>query len=125
MGLSIVKLFSRHLLPQIESMNTNIRVEAFIFRVEAFIFRVEAFIFRVEAFTCRVEAFIFRVEAFIFRVEAFIFRVEAFIFQIRVNSVNPILVWTDMGKELFGDKQKVESMKTLIPLGKFAGQCYI
>jgi len=39
---------------------------------------------------------------------------------IRVNSVNPTVVLTEMGKMAWGEKQKSDAMKVKIPLGKFA-----
>lgn len=40
--------------------------------------------------------------------------------QIRVNSVNPTVVMTKMGKIAWSDPEKAESMMSRIPLGKFA-----
>jgi L-xylulose reductase len=41
--------------------------------------------------------------------------------QIRVNSVNPTLVLTEMGKWLWSDPAVSDPFKARIPLGKFAG----
>ncbi|RXN25957.1 L-xylulose reductase [Labeo rohita] len=41
-------------------------------------------------------------------------------YQIRVNSVNPTVVMTDMGKIGWSDPEKAKSMTSRIPLGKFA-----
>lgn len=43
--------------------------------------------------------------------------------QIRVNTVNPTVVMTDMGRINWSDPQKSAAMINRIPLGKFAGQC--
>ena len=40
--------------------------------------------------------------------------------QIRVNAVNPTVVWTDMGKVGWSDPAKSDHMKAKIPQGKFA-----
>lgn len=40
-------------------------------------------------------------------------------YQIRVNSVNPTVVLTEMGKKAWGDPDIAASMKAKIPLGKF------
>lgn len=40
-------------------------------------------------------------------------------YQIRVNSVNPTVVLTDMGIKTWGDPEKGKAMKEKIPLGKF------
>lgn len=40
--------------------------------------------------------------------------------KIRVNSVNPTIVLTEMGKMLWNDESRAEKMKTRIPLGRFA-----
>ncbi|KAK3740705.1 hypothetical protein QZH41_019076 [Actinostola sp. cb2023] len=40
--------------------------------------------------------------------------------QIRVNSVNPTVVWTDMGRRAWSDPIKSKPMLDRIPLGKFA-----
>ncbi|CAG7819459.1 unnamed protein product [Allacma fusca] len=40
--------------------------------------------------------------------------------KIRVNSVNPTIVWTDMGKQLWTDPAKSEPILSRIPLGRFA-----
>lgn len=42
--------------------------------------------------------------------------------QIRVNTVNPTVVMTDMGRINWSDPQKAAAMINRIPLGKFAGQ---
>lgn len=42
--------------------------------------------------------------------------------QIRVNSVNPTVVMTDMGRLGWSDPDKAETMLSRIPLGRFAGQ---
>lgn len=42
--------------------------------------------------------------------------------QIRVNTVNPTVVMTDMGRINWSDPQKSAAMINRIPLGKFAGQ---
>lgn len=39
---------------------------------------------------------------------------------IRVNSVNPTVVWTKMGIESWSDPKKTETMTSKIPLGRFA-----
>ncbi|XP_066521321.1 L-xylulose reductase isoform X1 [Hoplias malabaricus] len=41
-------------------------------------------------------------------------------YQIRVNSVNPTVVMTDMGKIGWSDPEKAKTMTSRIPLGKFA-----
>ena len=45
-----------------------------------------------------------------------------FCFQIRVNSVNPTVVNTDMGKVGWADPKKADPMMARIPLGRFAGK---
>ncbi|KAJ4940720.1 hypothetical protein JOQ06_027015 [Pogonophryne albipinna] len=40
--------------------------------------------------------------------------------QIRVNSVNPTVVMTDMGRLVWGDPEKSKTMMSRIPLGRFA-----
>jgi len=40
---------------------------------------------------------------------------------IRVNSVGPTVVMTEMGKLGWSDSQKAQSMINKIPLGRFAG----
>ncbi|KAF7642777.1 hypothetical protein LDENG_00250880 [Lucifuga dentata] len=40
--------------------------------------------------------------------------------QIRVNSVNPTVVMTDMGRQGWKDPEKVKTMTSRIPLGRFA-----
>lgn len=40
---------------------------------------------------------------------------------IRVNSVGPTVVMTEMGKLGWSDPQKAQSMINKIPLGRFAG----
>ena len=40
--------------------------------------------------------------------------------KIRVNSVNPTIVWTDMGKDLWTDPSQTEKILERIPLGRFA-----
>lgn len=42
--------------------------------------------------------------------------------QIRVNSVNPTVVMTDMGRLGWSDPEKARTMTSRIPLGRFAGQ---
>lgn len=42
--------------------------------------------------------------------------------QIRVNSVNPTVVMTEMGRLGWSDPEKAKSMTSRIPLGRFAGQ---
>jgi L-xylulose reductase len=44
-----------------------------------------------------------------------------FCIQIRVNSVNPTVVLTELGKKAWSDPARGEPMKARIPLGKFAG----
>lgn len=39
---------------------------------------------------------------------------------IKVNSVNPTVVMTDMGKKAWGDRQKALPMLSRIPMGRFA-----
>lgn len=41
--------------------------------------------------------------------------------QIRVNSVNPTVVMTDMAKIGWSDPVKANAMISRIPMGKFAG----
>ncbi|XP_041939630.1 L-xylulose reductase isoform X2 [Alosa sapidissima] len=41
-------------------------------------------------------------------------------YQIRVNSVNPTVVMTDMGRIGWSDPEKAEAMTSRIPLGRFA-----
>lgn len=43
-------------------------------------------------------------------------------FKIRVNSVNPTVVMTEMGRLGWTDALKAEDMIRRIPLGRFAGQ---
>lgn len=38
---------------------------------------------------------------------------------IRVNSVNPTVVWTDMGKQFWQDEKKKSEMMSKIPAGRF------
>ena len=40
---------------------------------------------------------------------------------IRVNTVNPTLVLTAMGKANWSDPAKADTLKVKIPLGRFAG----
>lgn len=40
-------------------------------------------------------------------------------FGIRVNSVNPTVVWTDMGKQFWQDETKKKEMMSKIPAGRF------
>lgn len=40
---------------------------------------------------------------------------------IRVNAVNPTVVMTDLGRKAWSDPEKAASMKSKIPLGRFAG----
>jgi len=42
--------------------------------------------------------------------------------QIRVNSINPAVVMTDMGHELWDDPEKNEKILSRIPLGRFIGK---
>lgn len=42
--------------------------------------------------------------------------------QIRVNSVNPTVVMTKMGRLGWSDPEKAKAMMSRIPLGRFAGQ---
>lgn len=42
--------------------------------------------------------------------------------QIRVNSVNPTVVMTDMGRLGWSKPEKAQSMTSRIPLGRFAGE---
>lgn len=42
--------------------------------------------------------------------------------QIRVNSVNPTVVMTEMGRLAWSDPEKAQTMMSRIPLGNFAGQ---
>lgn len=44
---------------------------------------------------------------------------------IRVNCVNPTVVNTDMGKEVWSEPEKSELMLERIPLHKFAGNLFI
>ena len=39
---------------------------------------------------------------------------------VRVNTVHPTVVLTDMGKSIFSDPKKADDMLSTIPLGKFA-----
>lgn len=41
-------------------------------------------------------------------------------YNIRVNSLNPTVVWTDMAKLIWCDPVKSDDMKSKIPLGRFA-----
>ncbi|XP_024913810.1 L-xylulose reductase, partial [Cynoglossus semilaevis] len=41
-------------------------------------------------------------------------------FQIRVNSVNPTVVMTEMGRKGWSDPEKAKAMTSRIPLGRFA-----
>lgn len=41
--------------------------------------------------------------------------------QIRVNAVNPTVVFTEMGRKAWSDSQKSAPMLQRIPLGRFAG----
>lgn len=45
--------------------------------------------------------------------------------QIRVNSVNPTVVMTEMGRLAWSEPEKASAMTSRIPLGHFAGQIYI
>lgn len=40
-------------------------------------------------------------------------------FNIRVNSVNPTVVWTDMGRDNWSEPTKANALKSKIPLGRF------
>lgn len=42
--------------------------------------------------------------------------------QIRVNSVNPTVVMTDMGRLGWSEPEKAQTMTSRIPLGRFAGE---
>jgi len=42
-------------------------------------------------------------------------------FKIRVNSVNPTVVMTDMGRMAWSDPAKAQPMLDRIPLGRFLG----
>lgn len=42
--------------------------------------------------------------------------------QIRVNTVNPTVVMTPMGRANWSDPRKAETMLNRIPLGRFAGE---
>ncbi|CAI5452034.1 unnamed protein product [Caenorhabditis angaria] len=42
------------------------------------------------------------------------------IHNIRVNSVNPTVVWTDMGRDNWTDKKKVDNMLEKMPIKRFA-----
>ena len=42
--------------------------------------------------------------------------------KIRVNSVNPTVVLTEMGKLAWKDPKKAQNMLNKIPLGRFAGE---
>lgn len=44
-----------------------------------------------------------------------------FLLQIRVNSVNPTVVLTDMGRRVWSAEDVVREFKKKIPLGRFAG----
>ncbi|XP_015275842.1 PREDICTED: L-xylulose reductase isoform X2 [Gekko japonicus] len=44
--------------------------------------------------------------------------------KIRVNSVNPTVVLTEMGRRNWSDPQKAAAMTSRIPLGRFAGSCH-
>ena len=46
-----------------------------------------------------------------------------YVFQIRVNSVNPTVVLTPLGKMGFGTPEKQAQRKNRIPLGRLAGTC--
>ena len=48
--------------------------------------------------------------------------VYATVSQIRVNSINPAVVMTDMGHELWDDPEKNEKILSRIPLGRFIGR---
>jgi len=41
---------------------------------------------------------------------------------IRVNTVNPTVVLTELGRSAWADPQKGGEMKAKIPLGRFAGK---
>jgi len=43
-------------------------------------------------------------------------------FNIRVNTVNPTVVMTEMGKLGWSDPAKAREMLSKIPLGRFAGK---
>lgn len=40
-------------------------------------------------------------------------------FNIRVNSINPTVVWTDMGKSFWSDEKVKQEMISKIPMGRF------
>jgi NAD(P)-dependent dehydrogenase (short-subunit alcohol dehydrogenase family) len=47
------------------------------------------------------------------------------VLQIRVNSVNPGIVWTDMAKQVWSRPERaeqLEQMRQRYPLGKFLGK---
>jgi NAD(P)-dependent dehydrogenase (short-subunit alcohol dehydrogenase family) len=44
------------------------------------------------------------------------------LFQIRVNSVNPTVVWTDMAQYAWSDPNKSGPLLARIPMGKFVGK---
>lgn len=44
--------------------------------------------------------------------------------QIRVNSLNPTVVMTEMGRIGWSDPEKAKTMTSRIPLGRFAGQTF-
>jgi hypothetical protein len=46
---------------------------------------------------------------------------SCYLSQIRVNSVNPTVVMTELGKMAWSDPSRGDPMKARIPLGKFAG----
>lgn len=46
-------------------------------------------------------------------------------FNIRVNTVNPTVVMTEMGKLGWSDPAKAKEMLSKIPLGRFAGNLFI
>lgn len=49
---------------------------------------------------------------------------ETFRLQIRVNTVNPTVVMTAMGKKAWSDPTKAGTMLSRTPMGRFAGKCY-
>ncbi|MEQ2184702.1 hypothetical protein GOODEAATRI_010803 [Goodea atripinnis] len=47
---------------------------------------------------------------------------DSLVQEIRVNSVNPTAVMTEMGQLGWSDPEKARTMTSRIPLGRFAGQ---
>ena len=48
-----------------------------------------------------------------------------FLIQIRVNTVNPTVVMTDIGRVGWSDPVKAKEMLDKIPLGRFSGKYYL